>query len=72
MQTRSNYLIAAFVSFMIHASIILYLTDFFYFEKQKRPVLSKPVNVELLFETEIKKSPKPKTTSKKTKKVSKK
>ncbi|NCX10696.1 MAG: LytB protein, partial [Proteobacteria bacterium] len=38
MQTRSNYLIAAFVSFMIHASIILYLTDFFYFEKQKRPV----------------------------------
>lgn len=60
MQTRSNYLVAAFVSFMIHASIILYLTDFFYFEKQKRPVLSKPVNVELLFETEIKKSPKPK------------
>ena len=27
--------------------------DFFYFEKQQRPVLSKPVNVNLLFKEEV-------------------
>ena len=35
--------------------MILYLMDFFYAEKQYRPVLSKPVSVNLLFEDEIKK-----------------
>ena len=49
MQIKSDYFSASFISFVIHATIILYLTDFFYFEKQQRPVLSKPVNVNLLF-----------------------
>ena len=53
MQIKSDYFVASFISFVIHATIILYLTDFFYFEKNTRPVLSKPVNVELLFETEV-------------------
>jgi biopolymer transport protein TolR len=47
MQIKSDYFSASFISFAIHATIILYLTDFFYFEKQQRPVLSKPVNVNL-------------------------
>ena len=53
MQIKSDYFVASFISFVIHATIILYLTDFFYFEKNTRPVLSKPVNVELLFEKEV-------------------
>jgi len=52
MQIKSDYFSASFISFVIHATIILYLTDFFYFEKQQRPVLSKPVNVNLLFKEE--------------------
>jgi len=54
MQIKSDYFTASFISFVIHATIILYLTDFFYFEKQQRPVLSKPVNVNLLFKDEAK------------------
>lgn len=54
MQIKSDYFSASFISFAIHATIILYLTDFFYFEKQQRPVLSKPVNVNLLFKEEVK------------------
>jgi TonB family protein len=54
MQIKSDYFSASFISFVIHATIILYLTDFFYFEKQHRPVLSKPVNVNLLFKEEVK------------------
>jgi colicin import membrane protein len=53
MQIKSDYFSASFISFVIHATIILYLTDFFYFEKQHRPVLSKPVNVNLLFKEEV-------------------
>ena len=53
MQIKSDYFSASFISFVIHATIILYLTDFFYFEKQQRPVLSKPVNVNLLFKEEV-------------------
>tara|TARA_B100001559_G_scaffold204842_1_gene171556 strand:- start:425 stop:1021 length:597 start_codon:yes stop_codon:yes gene_type:complete len=53
MQIKSDYFVASFISFVIHATLILYLTDFFYFEKNTRPVLSKPVNVELLFEKEV-------------------
>ena len=55
MQIKSDYFSASFISFVLHASIILFLTDFFYFEKQQRPVLSKPINVNLLFKEEIKK-----------------
>ena len=55
MKIKSDYFSASFISFAIHASIILFLTDFFYFEKQQRPVLSKPVSVNLVFKEEIKK-----------------
>lgn len=55
MQIKTDYLVASFFSFLIHAIMILYLMDFFYAEKQYRPVLSKPVSVNLLFEDEIKK-----------------
>jgi hypothetical protein len=48
MQIKSDYFSASFISFAIHASIILFLTDFFYFEKQQRQVLSKPVSVSLV------------------------
>ena len=55
MQIKSDYFSASFISFVLHASIILFLTDFFYLEKQQRPVLSKPINVNLVFKEEIKK-----------------
>jgi TonB family protein len=55
MQIKSDYFSASFISFVLHASIILFLSDFFYFEKQQRPVLSKPINVNLVFKEEIKK-----------------
>ena len=55
MQIKSDYFTASFISFVIHATIILYLTDFFYFEKQQDQYLSKPVNVNLLFKDEAKK-----------------
>ena len=55
MQIKTDYFVASFFSFLIHAIMILYLMDFFYAEKQYRPVLSKPVSVNLLFEDEIKK-----------------
>ena len=54
MQIKSDYLIASFISFLIHALIILYLMDFFYSEKQVRPILSKAINVNLLFKQDIK------------------
>ena len=54
MQIKSDYLIASFVSFLIHALIILYLMDFFYSEKQVRPILSKAINVNLLYKQDIK------------------
>ena len=53
MEVKSEYLIASFFSFLIHALIILYLMDFFYYEKQIRPVLSQTVDVNLIFEEEI-------------------
>jgi colicin import membrane protein len=55
MQIKSNYFIASFISFLIHAAAILYLVGFFYSEKQLRPVLSKPVSVNLIFKEEVKK-----------------
>jgi len=54
MQIKSDYLIASFISFLIHAIIILYLMDFFYSEKQVRPILSKPINVNLLYKKDNK------------------
>ena len=55
MKVNKVYLEASFVSFIIHGIIILYLLDFFYFESQQRSVLSKPINVNLLFEQPSKK-----------------
>ena len=54
MQIKSDYLIASFISFLIHALIILYLMDFFYSEKKGRPILSKPINVNLLYKEDNK------------------
>ena len=62
MQIKSDYFSASFISFVLHASIILFLTDFFYFEKQQRPVLSKPINVNLVFKEAIKKQKEFKTS----------
>ena len=59
MEIKSDYLIASFFSFLIHASLILFLMDFFYSEKQIRPVLSKTVDVNLIFKEEIIKAKEP-------------
>ena len=50
MQTRVNYLQAAFFSFLSHAGLFIYLIGFFYSEKQLRPILSKAVNVNIIVE----------------------
>ena len=50
MTVNKAYFKASFVSFAIHGVIILYLLGFFYYESQKRSVLSKPINVNLIFE----------------------
>ena len=55
MKVSKVYLEASFVSFMIHASIILYSLGFFYYESNQRSVLSKPINVNLVFQEEVKK-----------------
>ena len=55
MKVNKVYLEASFVSFIIHGIIILYLLGFFYFESQQRSVLSKAINVNLLFEQPSKK-----------------
>ena len=54
MRTNKAYLEASFVSFVIHGMIILYLLGFFYYESQQRTVLSNPINVNLVFEQEVK------------------
>ena len=56
MRVNKVYLEASFISFIIHGMIILYLLGFFYFESQERSVLSKPVNVNLVFEEKINKN----------------
>ena len=58
MRVNKIYLKASFVSFLIHAFIILYSLDFFYYESQPRSVLSKPINVNLVFKEEIQKKTK--------------
>jgi len=50
MRINKAFLEASFISFLIHASIILYLLGFFYFESPKKAFLSKPIEVNLLFE----------------------
>ena len=50
MKINKIYLEASFISFLIHALIILYLLGFFYFESKQRSILSKPVQVNLLFQ----------------------
>lgn len=64
MEIKSDYLIASFFSFLIHAMIILYLMDFFYSEKQIRPVLSKAVDVSLVSQKDITKLKAPSTPKK--------
>ena len=62
MKVNKVYLEASFVSFMIHASMILYSLWFFYYESNQRSVLSKPINVNLIFQEEVQKkvqSPQP-------------
>ena len=54
MRINKTYLEASFVSFVIHASIILYLLGFFYFESQERSLLSKPIEVSLIFQENVK------------------
>ena len=53
MKINKIYLEASFVSFLIHALIILYLLGFFYIESKQRSMLSKPVQVNLLFQDNI-------------------
>ena len=56
MRVNKVYLEASFISFVIHGMIILYLLGLFYFESQERSVLSKPVNVNLVFEEKVNKN----------------
>ena len=58
MRINKIYLEASFVSFVIHASIILYLLGFFYFESQERSLLSKPIEVSLIFQENVKENKK--------------
>ena len=53
MKINHIYLEASFISFVIHASIILYLFGFFYYESQQTSILSKPIEVNLLFEERV-------------------
>ena len=50
METNSRYLEASFISFFIHAIIILFMLGFFYNENPERSIVSKPINVNLIFE----------------------
>ena len=49
MRIKKVILEASFISFLIHALIILYLLGFFYFESSERAILSKPIEVNLIF-----------------------
>ena len=49
MRIKKVFLEASFISFLIHALIILYLLGFFYFESPERAILSKPIEVKLIF-----------------------
>lgn len=64
MQINTNYTIASIFSFLIHASLILFLVGYFYSEKKARPVLNNPIDVSLIFEQDAKISPMKKTIEK--------
>ena len=64
MQINTNYTIASILSFLIHASLILFLVGYFYSEKKARPVLNNPIDVSLIFEQDAKISPMKKTIKK--------
>ena len=53
MRINKTYLEASFISFLIHASIILYLLGYFYFEAKERSILSRPIEVNLVFKDEV-------------------
>ena len=53
MRINKVYLEASFISFLIHAVIILYLLGYFYFEAKERSILSRPVEVSLVFKEEV-------------------
>ena len=53
MRINKTYLEASFISFLIHASIILYLLGYFYFEARERSILSRPIEVNLVFKDEV-------------------
>tara|TARA_Y100000766_G_C18848541_1_gene576971 strand:- start:623 stop:1249 length:627 start_codon:yes stop_codon:yes gene_type:complete len=53
MRINKIYLEASFISFLIHASIILYLLGYFYFEAKERSILSRPIEVNLLFKDQV-------------------
>ena len=54
MKINKTYLEASFISFVFHGLIIIYLLGFFYFEIRDKSVLSKPVDVNLIFKEEPK------------------
>jgi colicin import membrane protein len=54
MQINTNYTIASILSFLIHASLILFLVGYFYSEKKARPILNNPIEVRLIFEQDAK------------------
>lgn len=49
MRINKTYFEASFVSFLIHALILLYLLGFFYFESKQASILTKPINVSLIY-----------------------
>ena len=53
MRINKIYLEASFISFLIHASIILYLLGYFYFEAKERSILSRPIEVNLVLKDEV-------------------
>ena len=55
MRINKAYLEASFISFLIHASIILYLLGYFYLENNQISILSKPIQVNLVFQDTINK-----------------
>ena len=54
MRVYKKYLTASFSSFLIHALIILYLLNFFEITPNNKRILSKPINVNLIFEQTLK------------------
>ena len=49
MRINKTYFEASFVSFLIHALILLYLLGFFYSESKQISILTKPINVSLIY-----------------------